>query len=185
MKLQKTILMILLLVFGFTASASATELAEDFTFKDIKGNTHKLSDFKGKWVLANYWGTYCSPCLEEIPDLIKFTDKHKKDVVVLGLETGGTDLKDLIEFADDYDMNYIVAPVQESTINAFGILMVIPTTYVISPKGEVVDKILGVVDLDSIETQIALYNNDNIKNNSPKKDDAPKKDEGPDGILDF
>lgn len=176
MKLQKTILITLLLIMSFMGSASA-ELAEDFSFKDIYGKTHKLSDYRGKWVLANYWGTYCSPCLEEIPDLVDFTDNHKGDAVILGLDAGGTDIKDLREFAREYDMNYVVAPVQESTINALGILMVIPTTYIISPKGEMVEKILGIIDLESVERRMAAY--------KKEAEQSTENDSSSDDILDF
>ncbi|MCK5726403.1 MAG: TlpA family protein disulfide reductase [Thiotrichaceae bacterium] len=167
MQLQKIIVITFLLIFGLVNSASA-ELAEDFTFKDIKGQSHKLSDYRGKWVLANYWGTYCSPCLEEIPDLIKFTNKHKKEVAILGFDAGGSDLPDLITFSKRYKINYLVAPVQESTINAFGILMVIPTTYIIDPNGELVDKVLGIVDLESIEDLMATHENTGTKAPSQK-----------------
>ena len=73
-------------------TTAVAEEAEDFKFNDIKGKSHTFSEYKGKWVIVNYWGTYCPPCLEEIPDLVSFAEKHKKDAVVLGFDAGGIEL---------------------------------------------------------------------------------------------
>ncbi len=153
MKLQNILMTIAVFVcaIAVTSVSYADEAVEDFSFKDINGVTHQFSEYKGKWVLVNYWGTYCPPCLEEIPDLVSFADKHKKDLVILGMDAGGTDVKSLQEFAAENMMQYVIAPVQESTLTAFGILMGIPTTYIITPEGQVAGKVIGIIDLDAVE----------------------------------
>ncbi len=160
----------LLLAKGMTYAASTdTEVVEDFTFKDIKGISHKISDYQGKWVLVNYWGTYCPPCLEEIPDLVSFAEKHKEDVVILGMDAGGTNIKDLQEFAVENMMDYVIAPVQESTLTAFGVLLGIPTTYVVTPAGEVAVRVLGIIDLDAVEELMQQYKSGGSPSLSPKE----------------
>lgn len=139
-----------------TAYAEA-ETVENFSFKDIKGKTHQFSDYRGKWAIVNYWGTYCPPCLEEIPDLVHFSDKHKKDAVVLGMDAGGTNIADLTDFAAENLMDYLIAPVQESTLTAFGVLSGIPTTYVITPTGEVAARVVGIINLDAVEQLMQQY----------------------------
>ena len=155
MKFSCTVLAILFTFLSFSAFAS--EEVEDFKFKDIEGKNHTFSEYKGKWVIVNYWGTYCPPCLEEIPDLISFSDKHKNDAVVLGLDAGGTNVDDLKSFAAEYMIEYLIAPIQESTLTAFGILMGIPTTYVITPKGEIAMKKVGVINLGEVEGLMKQY----------------------------
>ncbi|MEE9302787.1 MAG: TlpA disulfide reductase family protein [Thiotrichaceae bacterium] len=155
--LAKVLVTFTLLVFSVSASAADSETVEDFSFNDIKGKTHKFSDYRGKWVLVNYWGTYCPPCIEEIPDLVRFADKHKSDAVILGMDAGGTNVADLTDFAEENMMDYLIAPVQESTLTAFGVLMGIPTTYVVTPTGHVAARVVGIIDLVAVEQMMQQY----------------------------
>lgn len=156
MKLVSLLIIATLMLLTGMMPATAEEM-EDFTFKDIHGQSHQLSDYKGKWVVVNYWGTFCPPCLEEIPDLVAFAQKHKEKAVVLGFDAGGTTVEDLKKFAADYKMDYLIAPVQESTLTAFGILQGIPTSYVLTPEGEQIAKVVGVIDMDEVETFMTQY----------------------------
>ena len=129
----------------------ASEMVKDFSFNDIYGDSHKFSDYKGKWVLVNYWATYCSPCLAEIPDINRFALANKDTFVSLGFDAGGSSPHEIEDFKKELNVSYLLAPNQESTMLAFGIVMAIPTSYIISPKGEIVDKFVGIItykDLD-------------------------------------
>jgi len=69
----------------FLSSASA-EPSASFAMKDLSGKTHRLADYKGKWVVLNYWAKWCPSCVDELPDLSSLYEKHKgKDLVVLGV----------------------------------------------------------------------------------------------------
>jgi thiol-disulfide isomerase/thioredoxin len=149
-KLYAIVFSCLVMLFGASASAN-DETVENFSFKDIEGKTHQFSEYRGKWVIVNYWGTYCPPCLDEIPDLISISDKYKDKVVVLGMDAGGTPSNELKEFAEENFMNYPIAPVQESTLTAFGIIMAIPTSYIITPDGKLAETIIGPIDRQSVE----------------------------------
>ena len=79
----KRLLLLLTLLFSHTLSA----MQVDLEFTDIEGNEIKLSDYRGKWVVLNYWATWCPPCLEEIPELVHFHETHKdSDGVVVGID---------------------------------------------------------------------------------------------------
>src|SRR3989338_8143982 len=79
-ELLRGLLIGLLLVLPFSVQAAG------FSLEDTQGNSHRLEDYRGKWVLVNFWATWCPPCLSEIPELSSLHDTHKgKDLVVIGI----------------------------------------------------------------------------------------------------
>ncbi|RKZ93503.1 MAG: TlpA family protein disulfide reductase, partial [Gammaproteobacteria bacterium] len=65
---------------------SSTVSAVDFSFTDTEGESHTLSQYKGKWVLVNFWATWCPPCRREMPDFIEVYKQYKdKDFIVIGV----------------------------------------------------------------------------------------------------
>ena len=130
----------------------------DFSFYDMQGVTHKFSDYKGKWILVNYWATYCPPCRAEIPDIEEFYRKNKSKFVVLGMDAGGTDDASIKAFKKELNITYPLIPAQESTLVAFGVVMAIPTSYIINPQGEIIDKYVGLITYDDLDFNVNPQN---------------------------
>ena len=78
----------------------------DFTLKDLDGKPVSLSDFRGKWVIVNYWATWCPPCLEEIPDLVGLYEDNRDSIVVLGIDYEEVNEEYLREFVDSHMISY-------------------------------------------------------------------------------
>jgi len=145
-----------LLVFSFSAQAEPAE----FMLPDMKDKQHKLSDYRGKWVVVNYWATWCPPCLTEIPELVEFHEDHKdKDAVVLGVNFEDIGLEGLKRFSEEYFMNYPVLRTKPSGSSALGVIPGLPTTYIVSPKGEIIARQVGPVTAkmiaDFIDQQVS------------------------------
>lgn len=146
-----------LLVFMAAMFVLAPALADavDFTLKDLDGKPHSLSDYRGKWVIVNYWATWCPPCLEEIPDLVDFHEKHRdSDAVVLGVNYEEVNEDYLREFVESHFMSYPVLRMDPVPMTELGPVLGLPTTYIISPAGERVARQEGPVTGAAIEAYL-------------------------------
>lgn len=127
-----------LLNFVLMANASA-EAVKDFALIDTAGKIHKLSQYKGKWVVVNYWATWCGPCLQEVPDLVGFYESHHgRDAMVLGVTLEYESASEVTDFVGDMLMTYPVILGDNQSTGQVQHPDVLPTTYIYNPNGELV-----------------------------------------------
>jgi len=144
------------LVFVSQAAYAEHAAATNFTLKDMSGNKHQLSSYKGKWVLVNYWATWCPPCLEEVPDLVNLYDQRKqKDLMVLGVVFDYKDVKEVKGYVDDMLMSYPIVLGDDSVTEQIGSSEVLPTTFIYNPQGELVKIKRGLITREYIERMIS------------------------------
>src|SRR5262249_15903141 len=127
----------------------------DFKLKDIEDEPIAKSDFKGKVLIVDFWGTWCPPCRAEIPHFVALYKKYKEqglEIVGLNSEHGDEEnLKTGREFYKDHDMNYRCALVDEETIEKVPDLEGFPTTLFLDRSGKVRARATGYKDIDTLE----------------------------------
>ena len=136
--------------------ANAKPANLNFTLKDLSNTEVKLSAFKGKVILLDFWATWCGPCKIEIPWFIEFQNTYGKN----GLQVVGVSVDDTLDklkpFVAQAKMNYVVLQGlgHEDVQDAYGPLFGFPTTIVISRDGKVCGRHVGLAAKDAFESQI-------------------------------
>jgi thiol-disulfide isomerase/thioredoxin len=135
----------------FLAGAAS---AESFVFTDLQGHEQRLQDYRGKWVLVNFWATWCPPCLEEIPDLISLYEAHKKnDLIVIGVALDSTKAS-VVEFVAKKKVSYPIVFGDYDMAEQVGEVEALPTSYLYDPTGKLVSYQQGMVTRASVESYI-------------------------------
>ena len=151
-----------LLALSFLALVSLdanAEASKSFVMKDLGGKEHRLSDYQGKWVLVNYWATWCPSCLDEIPDFIDLYEKHKaKDLVVLGVAVDYKNEREVRHFVDDMLVSYPIILGTPKIFAQFGSPSVLPTTLVYNPLGKLVTIKRGQISKQAVELMLSSPN---------------------------
>lgn len=154
-------------LFCLVASLNVQASAPDVRLMGLDGKTHHLGEYigQGKWVVLNVWGTRCPPCVEEMPELQAFHDRRSgKDAMVVGVAIdfpsyGYADKQEVAKFVDDYFIDFPILLGDASVVPGFGggPLRGTPTSFVYTPKGELVAVQLGAVTESMISRFIDNY----------------------------
>lgn len=149
------------LLFLVSCDFSNSTLVDDNRGKalvTITGEPWRFSDYKGKWIVVNYWASWCKPCITEVPELDAFYQAHKdKDAMVLGVNYDFTTAEETALLAKKYGMTYPVLTSDQDPRDQLGIepVMVLPTTFIINPEGKVVATLMGEQTQHTLEKEMA------------------------------
>jgi peroxiredoxin len=129
--------------------------APDFTLKDVSGKPVKLSDYRGKVVVLNFWATWCGPCKVEIPWFIDFEKQYKdRDFAVVGVSMDDDGWKSVTPYVSDKKINYRVVIGSDEVTTLYGGVDSLPTTFIIDRGGKVASVHIGLVSKSTYQDEI-------------------------------
>ena len=153
-KILATVVMALLLSASGIQAEYELESPVEFTLKRLHGEALSLSELRGKWVVLNYWATWCAPCRKEIPELSALHEA-REDIIVLGMAFEDTDMESFDEFLEEFHPAYPILLVDVyAPPEPFGAPKVLPTTIILNPEGIPVKTYLGPVTRENLESFI-------------------------------
>ena len=129
--------------------------APGFELKDLAGKNVRLSDFRGKVVLLNFWATWCPPCKEEMPWFVDLQRRYgAQGLQVIGVAMDDSGEKAIASFVQKLGVNYPVLLGKESTARAYGDVQFLPDTFYIGRDGKIVSHVQGLINRKEIEETV-------------------------------
>lgn len=139
----------------FASHLTTSSLAPDFTLESLDGKNMKLSDFRGKAVLLNFWATWCGPCKIEMPWFVELQNQYAaQGFQIVGVAMDDASKEDIGKFAKDMGVNYPILIGKESVGDQYGGVPALPESFLIGRDGKIVDKIIGLRGKAEIEDAI-------------------------------
>jgi thiol-disulfide isomerase/thioredoxin len=119
--------------------------APDFELTNVAGGTIKSAELKGKVVIADFWATWCAPCIEEIPNFNSLHEAYAdKGVQMLAITLDSGALEDIVPKVGEFEMKYPVLVGNDQVLEAFGGSIGFPTTYIVDQDWKIYKKYLGL-----------------------------------------
>ncbi|OIR24628.1 TlpA family protein disulfide reductase [Bathymodiolus thermophilus thioautotrophic gill symbiont] len=128
-----------------------------FSVVDMNGKVHNNDTVKGKYLVVNFWATWCPPCLREIPAFVDFYDKHSDTVEILGMDYEQASIEKITEFTESFMVSYPIIlsnNKNRAEFEKFGKVVGMPTTYIYTPDGTLINHYMGEVSMKTLEEAI-------------------------------
>jgi peroxiredoxin len=142
-------LAMLVLVAAATTGVRADSHLVDFSLPDADGQVHRLSDHRGKWVVINFWATWCAPCRIEMPALERLHQElADRGLRVVGVDVG-EETDDVKRFVEETGITFEIVIDHDLSTGRVYAARSLPMTYILDPEGTIVARAIGVRDWDS------------------------------------
>ena len=143
------------LVLASAAQGAPAGKLPELKIETLEGTAFDLAQERGRWVVLNWWATWCAPCRKEMPELSEL-HSSRKDVRVLGLAYEETDADDIKAFLKQRPVSYPVARLDvDHPPKDFDVPRGLPMTYLIAPDGTVAERYLGPITGAQLAERIA------------------------------
>lgn len=137
------------------AAQKSSASAPEFTLPTSDGKTLKLSDYKGKVVILDFWATWCPPCRKGIPDLVDLKKRYgNKGLEIIGISLDQDTKPDVVPFIKEYKINYPVVYGDANIVMQYGGIRSIPTSFVIDKEGKIIASYVGLISSLTYENHV-------------------------------
>ena len=145
----------------------------ELTMEALDGRTISIADQRGKVVLVNFWATWCGPCREEIPYLVRLAERYPDHLTVIGVSEDHGSPDAVAEFAGQYGVNYPIVMSTPEIKRAFPGVFALPTSFVVDPDGRMVESHVGLISPVILEQEtryLASLTHDATVETAPSND---------------
>ena len=126
------------------------------TLHDIQGQTINFSQLQGKWVVINYWASWCKPCRTEIPELNNFYNSNRKTVIMLGVNYDQVKGSELSAIITKMGVTFPTLKNDPAQLLGLGDIPGLPATYIFNPQGKLSERLLGVQNQKTLKRAIGM-----------------------------
>ena len=130
----------------------------NFELMDTNGKIFTEKNTKGKYLVVNFWASWCTPCLKEIPVFVEFYKENSDHVEILGLDFEPVNLEVIDQFVERFSINYpiiLYTHINDSQYTKFGEIVGMPTTLIYNPEGELLQTFMGEITIEDLYKYIS------------------------------
>jgi len=149
------VLLVVLSAQALSQSEAEAATAPEFQLEDLGGRTVRLSDYRGKVVLLNFWAMWCPPCRAEMPDLVRLQrENESRGLQIIGITYPAYNRKTVRRFARQLRLNYPILYGSRELGAKYEVGEVLPATIVIDREGKIRARILGILEPEEFEQNV-------------------------------
>lgn len=141
----------LLLGLSLIPATAAAGPAPPFSLRSLDGRPVRLSDYRGRAVVVDFWATWCKPCRASMPHLNQIQERYGARLVVVGISIDDGDVSTVRRFTEDLGIRFRIAMATERVLDAYGPFRAMPTTFFINRSGEVKRRVVGYIDPETLD----------------------------------
>ena len=147
--------LVLATTFGAAVACAGETQAPAFSVKSVDGKAVRFSDYKNRPVIVDFWATWCVPCRASMPHLNQMQERYsKKGLAVIGMSVDEQGPAPVRKFASGLGVKFTIAMANDEVLDAYGPIRSIPTTFFINRKGEIVRRVVGFIDGETMDSYV-------------------------------